>query len=110
MAGSPSSVSEKQFQEVLQQYLDISYDRALAVFRNYGNRLSYDVTNVLLHASDKGKVSEVLEILEEHYKNHLNFQHPRIRGTVADGLGINLTEDMFLRICEKTLGLKKNPA
>ena len=101
--------SEQQFCASLQSKLGDSWDRALAVFRNYGEHLSYDVTNVLLHAADQGKTDEVLNILEEHYQNHLKFQHPQIRGNVSNCLGVNPTEVMFLTICEKTLGLQPNP-
>ncbi|MCX6813696.1 MAG: hypothetical protein NT078_00480 [Candidatus Azambacteria bacterium] len=69
--------------------------------------MSYDVTNVFLHAVDKGKVEEVLETLEKHYESHLQFQHPNIRGTVSDNLlGVNPTEIMFLRLCRHTLDLQ----
>jgi hypothetical protein len=79
----------------------------LAVFHNCGENLAWDVTNVLMHAVDKGKVDEVLGILEEHYEKHLQFQHPDIRGTVEDRLlRVNPTEAVFLRICRNTLGLQ----
>lgn len=100
-------IDEQLFQHLLQSKLGDSWDRALTVFRNYGENKSYDVTNVLLHASDKGKVEEVLEILEEHYNSHLQNQHPEIRGLVSDNLlGVNPTEDMFLRLCRHTLDLQ----
>ncbi len=108
MAEGPFLVSEQQFREVLEKNLGTSWDRALTVFRNYGNKLTYDVTNILMHAADQGKVDEVLGVLEEHYRSHLQYQHPEIRGTVKN-LGVNPTETMFLRICETTLGLKPNP-
>ena len=71
--------------------------------------MEYDVTNVVLHAVDQGKVEEVLGILEEHCQSHLRFQHPDIRGTVSDGLlGVNPTQAMFLRICQQILKLQPN--
>jgi len=103
-------IDEKQFSDILQSNLGASWNRALAVFRNCGQNLGYDVTNVLLHAADQGKVDEVLGILEEHYNNHLQYQHPEIRGTVSDRLlGVNPTQAMFLSICQQTLGLQPNP-
>jgi len=100
-------VSEQQFRDILQPKLGASWDRALTAFRNCGENLGYDVTNVLLHAADQGKVDEVLGTLEEHYQSHLSFQHPEIRGTVSDRLlGVNPTQAMFLRICQQTLGLQ----
>ena len=104
-----ATISEQKFSELLKSGLDGSWERALGVFHDYGPNLSYDVTNVLLHAVDQGKVDEVLCILEEHYKNHLQFQHPKIRGTVGNNFGINPTEEMFLGICKKTLGLQLSP-
>ena len=103
-----SEVSEQQFCEILQSRLGDSWDRALIVFRNCGKNLAFDVTNVLDHAAKQGKVDEVLDILEKHYEKHLSLQHPKIRGTVEDGLlGVNPTQSMFLRICQQTLGLQR---
>ncbi len=101
-----SRVYEPLFQNMFQSKLGDSWDRALTVFRNYGENMSYDVTNVLLHAIDKRKVEEVLKILEEHYNNHLQNQHPDIRGTVSGDFGANPTKDMFLRLCRHTLELQ----
>ena len=106
-----SEVSEQEFCEDLQSKLGDSWDRALTVFRNCGENLAWDVTSVLIHAARQGKVDEVLGILEEHYENHLQFQHPEIRGTVEDRLlGVNSTQQMFLRICRYTLGLQPTAA
>jgi len=102
-----AKINEQQFRDILQSKLGASWDRALTVFRNCGPNLGYDVTNVLLHAADQGKVDEVLDILEEHYRSHLRYQHPEIRGTVSDRLlGVNPTQAMFLRIFQHTLGLQ----
>ncbi len=98
---------EQQFRDALQSKLGASWDRAFSVFINFGPNLMYDVANVLLHADDQGKVSEVLNILEEHYESHLQFQHPDIRGTFSN-LGVNPTKEIFLRICQQTLGLRPN--
>ena len=98
-------VSEEQFREVFGTKLGQHLDRAVTVLNNFGPRLSYDVANVMLHAVDKGKEDEVLTILEKHWKEHLQFQHPEIRGTVESMPGINQTQQTFLRICEQTLAL-----
>ena len=96
-------ISEKGFSKLLQSKLGGSWNRALTAFHNYGENLAYDVTNVLLHAADQGKVAEVLDILEKHYQDRLLLLHPEIRGTV---IGINPTEAIFLRVCRDTLGLQ----
>jgi len=102
--------SEQVFCNLLQDKLGHYWQRALKLFRDYGDNCSFDVANVLRHAVDKHKIQEVVEILEEHYQSHLRFQHPDIRGIVGDGLlGVNPTHAMFLRICEQTLGLQPNP-
>ena len=96
-----AKINEQKFRDILQPKLGASWDRALTIFRNCGPNLGYDVTNVLLHAADQGKVDEVLGILEEHYQSHLYYQHPKIRGTVSDRLlGVNPTQAMFLRLCQ----------
>ncbi len=101
-----SRVYEPQFQNLLQSKLGDAWDRALTVFHNYGEDMSWDVTNVLLHAVDKGKVKDVIGTLEKHYESHLQFQHPDIRGTVSDDFGVNPTMAMFFNLCRHTLGLQ----
>lgn len=103
-------IDEQQFCDLLQVELGGFWDRAINIFRNYGPNLAYDVTNILLHAVDQDRVDEVLGILEEHYQSHLQFQHPKIRGTVGNRLlGINPTRVMFLHICQSILRLQPNP-
>jgi len=98
-------VSEDRFRKVLGTKLGQYLDRAVSVLNNFGPKLSYDVANVMLHAVDKGKENEVLTILEKHWEEHLQFQHPNIRGTVESMPGVNQTQQMFIRICEQTLAL-----
>lgn len=104
----PHTISEEQFKQYLENKLGNHYQRALTVFKNYGDKLSWDIVNVLLHAADKQKTSEVLSILEKHWETHLQFQHPEIRGTVS-GLGGNPTQAMFIFICQDILKLQPNP-
>ena len=101
-------LSEKKFCEIMQPKLGGLFNRALDVFKNCGPNLGWDVANVLLRATDQGKVEVVLDIIEEHYRSHLSFQHPEIRGTVSNLFGFNPTRETFVRICEKTLGLQPN--
>lgn len=106
-----NTISEELFCYILQQKLGKAWERALKLFQNYGEHLSFDVTNVLLHAAEQGKVDEVLQILEKHFQEHLSFQHPDVRGCVYDLLfGVNPTEAMFLRICHDTLGFQRHAA
>lgn len=105
MINQLKTINEKQFREVLGRRLGRHLDRAVNVLNNFGPKLSYDVTNVMLHATDKGKEDEVLTILEKHWEEHLQFQHPEIRGMVESMPGVNQTQQTFLRICEQTLGL-----
>ncbi|MDP3685276.1 MAG: hypothetical protein Q8R32_00410 [bacterium] len=100
-------MTEQVFQELLETGLGDLYPRALEVFRNCGSLLSFDVTNVLMHAREQGreKTEEVLGMLEEHYEKHLQFQHPDIRGNV-EKLGVNPTERLFLGICQHVLNLQ----
>jgi len=102
-------VSERQFRKTLRSKLGTSWDRALFIFRNCGPNLAYDVSNVLIEAVAEGRVEQVLDILEEHYRNHLRYQDPKIRGIVGEGFGINPTQTMFLRIYRKTLGFRSDP-
>lgn len=101
-------ITEKVFSEILQEKLGDLYTRAKTVFENFGSILSYDVTNALLHAVDYQKVAEVLAILESHFDEHLEYQHPKIRGTVSNCLGINETEKMFIELYQKTFSLMAN--
>lgn len=99
------ALNETRFREILGTKLGKFLDRAVTVLNNFGPKLSYDVANMMLHAADKGKVDEVLTILEKHWEEHLHFQHPEIRGTVESLPGINQTQQTFLRICQEVLGL-----
>ncbi len=94
-------ISEDNFVELVGEKLNIlQFSRTLDLFRKFGPRLSWDVTNVLLYAAEQDKAQDVLNILENHFKADLSFQHP-------DARGLNKrTEIMFHDLCVKTLGLK----
>ena len=98
----------KNFKKILEEKLGPLYGRAEIIFDNYGEKLSFDVANVLMHAVDKSvdTVKEVLNLLEKHFEKHLAFQHPDVKGEICNSFGVNETQVMFLSICEKTLGLK----
>lgn len=98
-------VSEEQFREIMGTRLGQHLDRAVTTLEHFGPTLSFDVTNVMLHSIEQGKEDEVLTILEAHWREHLQYQHPAIRGCLEDGLGVSLTKQIFLRICQGTLAL-----
>lgn len=101
------SASEQQFRATLEQSLGEYFDRALTIFRDYGPHLENNVTNTLSHAVAKGKIDEVLLILEKHFKEYLRFQKREVRGTVGSRLlGINPTNGVFLHINRAVLELK----
>lgn len=94
-------MSKNEFNETLKNKIHGSFfDRALHVLNMYGDDMALNVASVLLYAADQGpkKVEEVLYILEEHYRNSLQYQHPSIRGQIG-------THGMFRDILSKTLGL-----
>lgn len=105
-------ISKDRFGELLKDKLGSLYQRAETVFDSFGQNLAFDVINVLLHAADQGegKIEEVLEMLEKHFSEHLQYQHPDVRGTVCDSLGRNETQVMFLDICQRVLGLQPTTA
>jgi hypothetical protein len=94
--------------KILKEKLGSLYERAEIIFNNYGEKLSFDVANVLMHAADQGEeaIKEVLDLLENHFNKNLAYQHPDVRGMIYNSVGINETQTMFLDICEKTLGLE----
>ena len=98
-------VTKKNFKDLLNDKLKQQYERAQTLLEQYGETLSWDVANVLLHASDKGKIEEVLSELEKYWKKHLQSQGPEIRGTVPYKSGANKTKTMFLGICQDILQL-----
>ena len=99
-------VTEIQFEDLLKVKLGEHYERALMLFKQYEKRLSWDVTNVLCHAVDKGKVADVLVEFEKHWEKHLQFHHPELRGAVEDRLlGVNKTRTMFFHVCQNILQL-----
>ena len=96
-------VNEQDFSAFLKEKLGDHYDRALKVFQDYGKSVSWDITNVLLHAVDKQKISEVLDTLEKHFKEiALDRQHPDARGTYKG----KTTGLMFMKICNDILELE----
>ncbi|MFA6428813.1 MAG: hypothetical protein WCW02_04760 [Candidatus Buchananbacteria bacterium] len=104
-----SERSKQAFAEMFADRLGDNYELALGIYVKCGARLALGINNVLLYAFDQGKVEEVLAILEQHYEEHLQFQHPEIMGKVFDANGINQTERMFQKIYLETLGLKPQP-
>ena len=100
-----TKIDKAQFEANLQERLGGSWERAEKTFENYSPGLSFDVTNVLMHAADQDKVADVLTTLEEHYDAHLQYQHPEIRGRVANLATGSSTQQMFLGICRDTLRL-----
>lgn len=98
-------ITKDLFDNLLKVKLGEQYSRALTIFKNYGKFLSFDVVNVLIHASEKDKIEDVLGELEKHWEEHLQYQHPDIRGTVHEMLGLNKTELMFLHVCKNILKL-----
>ncbi len=105
---SIKEIKVEDFEKMLKEKLGDLYGHALKIFNNYGSNLAFDVTNVILLASDQGKVEKVFSILEKHYQKYIQHQHPEIRGHVKHH-GINLTSEMFLAICRNILELKPNP-
>jgi len=94
-------ITEEDFRKALSQRLGASFDRALVIFRNYGEYRSADVTNSLIIAAKKGKVGEVVGVLEEHWDKDLQYEDPEIRGKFLN------TEVMFIeRIYKGILSLE----
>jgi hypothetical protein len=94
-------VTEENFRKALSQRLGASFDRALTIFGNYGEYRSADVTNSLIIAAKKGKIGEVIGVLEEHWDKDLQYEDPEIRGKFLN------TETMFIeRIYKGILKLK----
>ena len=104
------TITEEQFAEMMLDLLGPLYDRALVLFKACGASLAWDITNVLIHAADQGKTDKVLSLLEEHNREHLQLQHPEIRGHVPGEFGVNPTKALLLHICTDVLELEPNPA
>jgi len=103
------SIDPTKFEALIKNKLaQDEFERTLRLFGEYGEALNFDFANVLLHAIDQGpvQIKTVLDTLEEHLKEYLNYQHPDARGTVRDGLGVNPTAEMFLSLCTNVLKLK----
>ena len=62
----PMIVSEIEFQLTFKEELGVLYyERALAIFREFGEDFSFDVVDAMLYAIEQGKVDKVISILEE---------------------------------------------
>ncbi len=97
-------LDKQTLKKILEGKLGDNFQRAANVMDNYGEMLFGDVANVLLHAVDKEKVPEVLTILEEHWNEELQYQHPEVRGMKVKMNG-NPTQNMFVKLCTETLAL-----
>lgn len=81
------TVTAEKFDLLMLPKLGSNFERAKKVFEGLGEGLSWDVTNVLLHAVEQGKVDEVLVALEKHYEKDAKLQHPEFRGSKFDAKG-----------------------
>lgn len=102
------NITLDKFSEYFQEKLGDRFETAKRMREVYGDSLSFDLTNVLLHASDQDKIQEVLDILVAHANDHLLYQHPETRGQIANDVGVNKTQEMFLNLCKNVLNLKEN--
>ena len=96
-------VTEEQFRRVLRVRLGGEWGRALTAFRRYGLAVSYDVTHILLQAVDRKKTAEVLDILEEHCHDVVQFEYPDAR-RIVKLLGLQRTMQVFQR-CLDVMGV-----
>lgn len=96
-------VTKQAFADLLQEKLGEKFPRAEIIFANYGERLSQQVSNALLHAADQdiGKIETILKKLEDYWERHLIYKHPEQRGTEYNP-GVFL---MFEELFSKTLGI-----
>ncbi len=73
-------IDEETFEMFLRGRMDdATWMRARFLFRNYGRSFRYMVTNIFLHALDKGKLDEVMPALEAYYERRLSHVHPDAR-------------------------------
>lgn len=118
MAEIPVITKEKFVECLEKKVLDLGgtglWSRVLAFFEECENSppLAWDVTNIFMYAVDQGKdkVEEVLELLKEHYEDHLQGQHPEIRGQVAGDFNVNLTHELLTKIRDDVLKVESRPA
>lgn len=74
-------ITREQFDGLfLKERLGDQHERAVEVFETCGVILSLDVTTMLLHAVDQGKVPDVLSAIEKFIESDLKYQHPDARG------------------------------
>jgi len=101
----PHLVTSDRFDELFAVKLGKEFARAKKVFENFGEALSWDVANMLMHAADQGKAGEVLTEMEKHYEEYLKGQHPGLRGIALDSMGVNRMKEMFMGIIKDILRL-----
>lgn len=92
------SVTETLFQELFRAELGEHYDRALAIFHNYGPNLQGALMAVFVHLSERQRVPETLAVLEMHYEAWLKEQSVSARGLLPNETGINPTEVLFAEL------------
>jgi hypothetical protein len=78
--------------------------RAMKLLEACGGQVTGDVINVVFHAADQGpaKVGEILDQIQRHFEEVLQFEHPEIRGRSAE------TYRFFESLCRVNLGLTRS--
>ena len=67
-------ITEENFKELFKNSLGNQYERALAVFRAYGPKFSWNIMNIFAYAEIASIVEQTLERLEEHWKEYSETQ------------------------------------
>jgi cell division FtsZ-interacting protein ZapD len=62
------TIDESYFEVTLRTKLGQQYERALAVFQKFGQQKALDVVQILVHAADENRETEILKDLERQMK------------------------------------------
>lgn len=92
-------ITEEQFTEMHEATLGDDFPTALDLFQRFGPYLSWHVSNIFCHAVQRNLVAEVIERLEAHWQDHLQWHCLEARGKT------NKSDMAIHQIYVYTLGL-----
>jgi hypothetical protein len=100
-------VSETEFETLLKEKLGAHWERALNIFRAYGEGNAAEVANCLLHAADQKRIAWVLTKLEYWHNRGRSYHHPAMG--ITGKLCGDFTKDLFKEMYTRHLELQPTP-
>jgi hypothetical protein len=89
-------ISFEKFEVFFKEKAGDSWQQVERLFKEYGPFLSVPCGMAMIHAEETGKLSWCLDLLEEHLREDLSYQHPDLRGRLILGSNTQNRSTHFL--------------